>query len=158
MLLGRQMPGLVRGWRFVEGDLHDIASRVIEFDQDARLIRQDGTGHLGLARWVQSDAFANGGYWAFVRELHDLTTDLPLKGEPDGRVIHWMRASDNRRIKNWAEWYRALDRADARRKHAEEHEMDDVHGDLGERFVNALKKDVSARPRAFIPDRERAVA
>lgn len=152
------MPGLVRGWRFVEDDLYDIASRVIELDQDARLIREDGSGVLGLARWVQSDLFASGGYWAFVRELHDLTTDEPMTGEPDARVISWMRASDNRRIKNWSEWYRALDRADARRKHAEEHAMDDVHGDMGERFMNALKKDVSARPWAFIPDRERAVA
>ena len=152
------MPGLVRGWRFVEDDLYDIASRVIEYDQDARLIREDGTGHLGLARWVQSDLYASGGYWAFVREIHDLSTDLVLTGEPDARVIQWMRASDNRRIRNWAEWHRAVDYSTRRQELAQEREMDDVHGDMGERFVNALKKDVSARPRAFIPDREKAVA
>jgi hypothetical protein len=152
------MPGLVRGWRFVEDDLYDIASRVIELDEDARLIRQDGSGVLGLARWVQSDLFASGGYWFFVRELHDLTTDEPMTGEPDARVIHWMRASDNRRIRNRAEWHRASERAEQRRRDAEDHEMDDEHGDMAERFMNVMKKDVSARPRAFIPDREKAVA
>jgi hypothetical protein len=158
LLLGRQMPGPVRGWRFVEDDLYDIASRVTEYDQDARLIRQDGSGVLGLARWVQTDLSATGGYWFFVREIHDLTTDLPLDGEPDARVISWMRASDNRRIRNWAEWNRASDRAEQRRRDAEDHEMDDEHGDMAERFMNAMKKDVSARPRTFIPDREKAVA
>jgi hypothetical protein len=158
LLLGRQMPGLVRGWRFVEDDLYDIASRVIEYDQDARLIRNDESGVLGLARWVQSELFATGGYWFFVREIHDLSTDEPLTGEPDARVIQWMHASDNRRIHNWAEWNRASDRAEQRRKDAEDHEMDDEHGDIAERFMNVMKKDVSARPRAFIPDREKAVA
>lgn len=151
MLLGRAMtPSTVTGWRFVEDDLHGIASRVTEYDADARLIREDGTGHLGIARWQSTNVLIAGGYWAFVRTMHDLDTDLPLKGEPDARVLRWMRSSDSRGrdLRKWAE--RSKHAHWMREKRAED-EMRDENRDHAERFVNALKKDVSARPRAVIP-------
>jgi len=151
MLLGRPLtPSTTAGWRAVEDDLHGIAGRVVEYDADARLVREDGTGHLGLMRWQNDSRLIAGGYWAFVRTLHDLDTDLPLKGEPDGRVIRWMRSSDSRGrdLRKWAEqskhahWMREKRTEDAMRDENREH---------AERFVSALRKDVTARPRAVIP-------
>ena len=143
-------PSTVTGWRFVESDLHDIASRVTEYDPDARLVRNDESGQLGLARWLKSDLLCGGGYWALARELFDLDTDKPLRGEPDGRVCRFQRAADSWG-RNLREWHRKSEHS---RWMAEKHEFDemhDQHGDMAERFVNALKKDVSARPKAFIP-------
>lgn len=150
MLLGRPLtPSNITGWRPVEDDLHGIAGRVMEYDPDARLVREDETGHLGIMRWITSDVFIGGGYWAFVRTMHDLDTDVPLTF-PDARVIRWMRSSDSRgrSLRKWAEtskyahWMREKRAEDAMRDENREH---------AERFVNALKKDVSARPRAVIP-------
>lgn len=154
MLLGREMaPSTVTGWRFVEDDLYGIASRVMEYDDLARLIRQDETGQLGLARWVESNLLIGGGYWAFVREIHDLDTDAPLRGEPDARVMRWMRSSDSRgrSLRKWAEQSKV---SMWMREKREEDQMRAENMEYAERFVNALKKDVSARPRAFIPDRQ----
>lgn len=144
------MPGPVTGWRFVEADLHDIASRVQEYDADARLIREDGSGQLGLARWQRSGLFAGGGYWTVAKRMHDLDTDRPLTGEPDARVLRVQRSSDS-----WGrdlrDWRRRVQHADwMREKHVED-QIRDENMDHAERFVNALKKDVSARPKAFIP-------
>lgn len=150
MLLGQKMPGRLSGWRFVEGDLHDIVGRVVEYDRDARLVRDSTTGQLGLARWVCGRGFIQGGRWSLARRLHDPRTDRPLTGEPDGRVIQIMRAADS-----WGRdmraWYRDLEAAEAAAERREHAQMHDEHGDPAERFVHAMRKDVSARPRAFIP-------
>lgn len=156
MLLGRRMaPSTVSGWRFVERDLHDIAGRVMEYDRDARLIREDETGQLGLARWQRSNLMLGGGYWALAKKMHDLDTDLPLLGEPDARCLRVQRSSDSwgRNLRKWQE--RSQDsiwRAEKR----EYDEMHDTNSDYAERFVNSLKKDVSARPRAYFRDKEAA--
>lgn len=144
-------PSDVTGWRFVEEDIHDIASRVTELDPEARLIREDSTGHLGIARWHVSNRFAgSGGYWLFNRKIHDLTTDQPLS-KPDGRVLQFMRACDNRRIKGLREWHRRLQHAEWMREKRQFDAMHEENEQIAEGFVHALKKDVSARPRAFIP-------
>ena len=150
MLLGQKMPGEVTGWRFVEKDLHDIASRVTEYDSDARLVREDGTGHLGLARWMPSWGKIAGGYWFLARVIHDLDTDLPLRGEPDGRVMRFMRAADNRG-RDLTDWARRSQHAQWMREKREQDEIHDVNMDHAERFVKALEKDVSTRRKAFIP-------
>jgi len=150
LLLGQMMPGPVSGWRFVEKDLHDIAGRVREYDADARLVREDGSGQLGLARWQKSNLFNNGGYWTLARAMHDLDTDAPLTGEPDARCLRFQRSTDS--------WGRSLRKWQERSKHAmwmaekrAEDQMRAENLEHAERFVHALKKDVSARPRAFIP-------
>lgn len=150
MLLGARMPGPISGWRFVERDLHDIASRVRDYDADARLVREDRSGQLGLARWQQSNAFMGGGYWTVAKRMFDLDTDLPLDGEPDGRVLRIQRASDA-----WGrdlnDWNRRVTQAEWLRERRADLAMSEENGEHAERFVHALRKDVSARPRAFIP-------
>lgn len=143
-------PSTVAGWRFVERDLHRIASQVTEYDSDARLIRNDETGRLGLARWVPSNLLCNGGYWALVREIFDLDTDRPLTGEPDGRVMRFMRAADSRG-RNMAEWHRRSKVANWMREKRQFDEYHDQNMDTAERFMKALEKDVTTRPKQFIP-------
>lgn len=147
MLLGRKMPGPLAGWRFVESDLHDIAGRVSEYDRDARVVRNDDTGVLALARRHRGPL---GDRWLLAREIHDLDTDRPLTGEPDGRVLRFQRAADSRN-RDLADWRRRRARAEAIRERRAYNASLDENMDHAERFVNALKKDVSARPRAYIP-------
>lgn len=152
MLLGKPMaPSTVSGWRFVESDLHDIASRVTEYDQDARLVREDETGQLGLARWQHSNLLCAGGYWALARAIHDLDTDLPMMGEPDARVIRFQRATDSYG-RNLRKWYEKSQDAEWRREKRWEDDVYDSNGDHAERFVSALAKDVSAKPRTYVPE------
>jgi len=150
MLLGSRLPGPAAGWRFVEKDLHDIARQVVEYDAKARLVREDGSGHLGLARYVDGDRFFLRPQWVLARKIHDLDTDNPLEREPDARVIRFMRSSD-RRGRDMRRWREASKHADWMREKREFDEIDDLNGDHAERFMNAMKKDVSARPRAYIP-------
>lgn len=150
MLLGQPMPGTVRGWRFVERDLHDIAGRVTEYDRDARLVRNDETGQLALARRHRSEVMGGRERWLLARPLHDLDTDAPLTGEPDGRVLRCQRATDawNRDMR---EWRRRMQDSAWRREAREEQALYEENLSYAERFVHELRHDVSARPRAYVP-------
>lgn len=155
MLLGPPMPAPFTAWRFVEGDLHDIAKRVREHDKDARLVRQTGTGRLGLARWVASTPFTIGGRWALAAEVRDPQTGEPLTGEPDPRVVTCQLAFDgwhHTRSRQSAYEYRRRVQDKRWRDEANEHKaIEDGEGENAERFVHALRKDVSSKPRAFMP-------
>ena len=154
MLLGPTMPAPFTAWRFVEGDLHDTAKRVREYDQDARLVRR-ADGLLALAVWVKSTPYTIGGRWTLAAELRDPETGQPLTGEPDPRVLTCQRAFDG--------WHHARSRHSAyehrkrvqekrwRDEAAQHKQIEDEEGDKAERFVHALKKDVTTRPKAFIP-------
>ena len=150
MLLGQRLPGAHSGWRVVEGDLHDIAGRVREYDPDARLVREDGTGQLGLAVWQRKHAYIPGGAFAFAKRMFDPDTDLPLT-HADGRVLRVQRGSDSRRFADLRVWHRMVAKAEAEREAREAAEIHESYGDHAERFVHALSKDVPAKPRAFIP-------
>lgn len=151
MLLGPKVTGpVLTDWRFVEKDLHDIASRVREYDRDARLVREDETGHLGLVRWHPRPFLIAGGHWTTPRAMFDLDTDKPLMGEPDGRVLRFQRASDSWG-RNLRDWYRRTQHAEWMQEKREQDEQYELNLDHAEHFVHALKKDVSARPRAFVP-------
>lgn len=150
MLLGPPMPGSVPGWRFVESDLHDIAGRVTEYDRDARLVRNDDTGQLALARRHRSEVDGGRWRWLLARSLHDLDTDRPLIGEPDGRVLRCQRATDSWG-RDLADWRRRVARAERARERREYEAMHDENMLYAERFVHELRHDVSARPRAYIP-------
>lgn len=154
MLLGPPMPAPYSVWRFVEGDLYDIARRVKEYDEDAAVVRHMRTGQLGLARWVRTSELIRGGCWMLAADLSDLETGLPLRGEPDGRVLRCQRAQDG--------WYLHRTRHASRRHRrriqdemwraewAQHKRIEDEEGDRAERFVSALRKDVEWKPRAFI--------
>lgn len=150
MKLGDRMTGAYTDWRVVEDDLYDIASRVQEYDSEARLIRQDGTGRLGLARFIDAHYLTGKRGLAFAREIVDLQNDTHMTGCPDGRVLDFMRATDSRRIRRMNEWYeRSLDAH--WRKEARE-QQDDYEADYepAERFVHKMRKDLSANPFAAI--------
>lgn len=134
----------------MEGDLYRIAALVREYDGDARLVREDGSGVLGLCRWVEPSRVLRGGFTA-PRPIHDLDTDRPLCGEPDARVLRFQRSTDSwgRDLRKWHERSEA---AAAARKESERRGEYDRHLDNAERFMNVMKRDVSARPRAFIGD------
>lgn len=149
MLLGPYIPGPVGGWRFVERDLYDITSRVIEYDQDARLVREDGTGNLGLARWIPSDWFIKGGYWQLARTVHDLDTDTPLAGVPDGRVMRFMRAADSRG-RDLRKWKNQSTIAHWMREKRQYDQMHEENLEMAEIFMHKLGKDVGTGKRAFI--------
>ena len=150
MLLGPSMPAPYSDWRFVEADLYDTVSRVREYDDDARIVRQDGTGHLALARWHRESTLIRGGRWLFARELHDLVTDLPLTGEPDGRVVAFMRATDSRRISDIHRWIRRVRTSELRAQARQDAEVIEGEGDHAERMVHAMRRDVGMKRSAYI--------
>lgn len=148
-------PSTVSGWRFVESDLYRIASQVTEYDEDARLVRRDSDGQLALARWHRSNAMGTPGYWLLARDIYDLDTDRPLCGEPDSRIMRFMRSCDNRG-RNLRVWHHRSQDAVWRAEKREYDAVYDQNGDYAEQFVHALSKDVSAKPRAFFADRSAA--
>lgn len=154
MLLGPPMPAPFAAWRFVEGDLHDTAKRVREYDDDARLVRH-ATGRLALAVWVKQTPYTIGGRWTMAAELRDPQTGAPLAGEPDARVLTCQRAFDgwhHARTRQSAYEYRRRVQDKRWRDEANEHkQIEDGEGENAERFVHALRKDVSSKPRAFVP-------
>lgn len=156
MLLGSRLPGAYPDWRIVEGDLYDISRRVREYDSNARLIRKDGAGTLGLAVWQPDHPVVKGGGFTFVREVVDLTTDTPLTGAPDERVIRFMRATDSRRLRNLNDWYRRSFDAHQRREIRAADASYVENYEHADRYVHALGKDMGSGRRAFIPERKAA--
>lgn len=156
MLIGHKLPEPYPAWRFVEGDLHDIARRVQEYADEARLVRNENTGQLGLAVWYRQHQI-EGGAFTLARELFDLETDKPLVGEPDARVLRCMRAYDSRRV-DMNDWFRRVAEAEKRREARNKKQSVDLHGDHAEQYVHRYGKDMGATNKAFFPDRERVVA
>jgi hypothetical protein len=156
MLLGPSMPAPYADWRFVEADLYDTVSRVREYDDEARLVRQDLTGHLAIARWHRTSELIRGGTWLFARQIHDLDTDEPLSGEPDGRVIHFMRATDSHRISDMDKWIRRVRRHELEAEARKDAEIIEGEGDHAERMVHAMRRDAGLKRRAFISREEAA--
>lgn len=150
MLLGDRLPDAYTDWRVVEGDLHDIAGRIREYDPNARLVRNDETGQLGIAVWHERHDLIQGGAFVLAREMYDLDTDLPLTGCPDGRCLRFQRAADSRR-RGVGNWRARREAARIAREQRESREIHDGYGDHAERFVHALSKDVTAKPKAFVP-------
>lgn len=158
MLLGRKLHGAYSGWRVVEGDLYGIAGRVREYDTDARLIREDETGHLGLGVIQRNHHEVPGGVLVLARHMYDPVTDEPLNTEPDARALRCQRSYDSRRFSDIRTWNTIAREASKRREFAKEHENDDSFGDNAERYVHAHGKDVVAKPRAFFKDRDPVAA
>lgn len=150
MLLGDRMTGAYTDWRVVEDDLYDISSRVKDYDSEARLIRQDGTGLLGIARYIDNHYETGKRGLAFAREAVDLSNDQPLTGCPDARIIRFMEGTDSRRIRRMKDWYmRTLDAHWRREARAEQAEYENQY-ENAERFVHAMREDLSAKPFAAV--------
>lgn len=144
MLLGSELL-TAPGWRFVEGDLYGVAGRVREYDRDARLVREDQTGRLGIARQVN-------GRVLLACECMDWDTQRPLTGEPDPRVLIDMRHRDSHQIKSLRVWNRRHRDAREKRERADFMAMSESNGEHAERMVHTIgRKDRGIRNFASIP-------
>lgn len=144
---------LYEDWRFVEEDMHDISSRVTEYDSEAKLARQEGTGHLGLARRINSPFDGHGGHvWLIARRLHDEETGEPLMGEPDKRVLDEQRRADAFRVDNLDRWRKTQERMwilEEEVRHAREVEK---QMESAEEFVWTFrKKDLGRKDAILVP-------
>jgi hypothetical protein len=139
-------------WRFVEEDMHNISGRVTEYDSEAKLARQEETGHLGLARRIDSPFDGGGHIWVIARRLHDQETGDPLTGEPDARVLNEQRSSDAFRVDNLDRWRKAQERMwvldqEVRRAREIEEQMENA-----EKFVwHARTKDLGHKNKIWVP-------
>lgn len=150
MLLGSRAP-IPGKWRFVDADLYGITDRVREYDADARLVRDDENGGLGLARRVDGPLKAYGYEWVLARRLEDPSTGNDLMGEPDGRVIQVMRYSDVRRLRSLSEWNRAEWDAHMDLLDAEQSQLKEKGRELAKDAVwHARRKDFGHQDFAFI--------
>lgn len=144
---------LYEDWRFVEEDMHDISSRVTEYDSEAKLARQEDTGHLGLARRINSPFDGHGGHvWLIARRLHDEETGEPLTGEPDKRVLDEQRRADAFRVDNLDRWRKTQERMwilEEEVRHAREVEK---QMESAEEFVWTFrKKDLGRKDAILVP-------
>lgn len=144
---------LYEDWRFVEEDMHSISERVTEYDSEAKLARQDETGHLGLARRINSPFDGHGGYvWLIARRLHDEETGEPLTGEPDKRVLDEQRRADAFRVDNLDRWRKTQERMwvlEQEVRHAKQVESQMANA---EEFVwNFRKKDLGRKDSILVP-------
>lgn len=139
-------------WRFVEEDMHNIGERVTEYDSEAKLARQEETGHLGLARRINAPFDGGGHIWVIARRLHDEETGEPLTGEPDKRVLDEQRRADAFRIDNLDRWRKTQERMwilDQEVRHAREIEKQMEHA---EEFVWTFrKKDLGRKDSILVP-------
>lgn len=154
MRLGEQIgSALYEDWRFVEEDLHNIATRVTEYDSEARLARQEETGHLGLARRIDSPFDGGGHIWVIARRLRDQETGEPLTGEPDARVLDEQQSSDAFRVDDLDRWRKTQERMwvldqEVRRAREIENEMENA-----EKFVWTLRnKDMGQKTKIWVPE------
>jgi hypothetical protein len=106
MRLGPELP-LDPGWEVVEDDLYHISERVREYDADACLVRESGSGRLGIGRFNRLTDLIPGGYIMLAAVCMDPETKAPLTKAPDGRVLQFMRIADGHsRIHDVNGWVR----------------------------------------------------
>jgi hypothetical protein len=143
---------LYEDWRFVEEDMHNICERVTEYDSEAKLARQEESGHLGLARRINAPFDGGGHIWVIARRLHDEETGEPLTGEPDKRVLDEQRRADAFRVDNLDRWRKAQERMwiiDQEVRRAREIEKQMEHA---EEFVWTFrKKDLGRKDSILVP-------
>lgn len=128
-------------WRFVDDDLYDINQRVRNYDKDARLVCEDGSRRLGLARWVKAGDFSAGGAWLLACYLTDPVTGEQLVGEPDARVLTDMRNRDFTLVANQKAW-RKQEKGKWLGGQSKRHRTEDRDqlGQDAERFVHEWRK------------------
>lgn len=144
---------LYEDWRFVEEDMHNISERVTEYDGEAKLARQEETGHLGLARRINSPFDGHGGYvWLIARRLHDEDTGEPLTGEPDKRVLDEQRRADAFRIDNLDRWRKTQERMWVLEEEVRRAKEVAAQMANAEEFVwNFRKKDLGRKDSILVP-------
>lgn len=151
MLLGATL-SLDSGWRVVEGDLHDISRRVQEYDPDARLVRDDQSGALGLARVMRGNVLMPEEFLTFVAYSLDPATGQRLYGEPDARVTRHQRLADGHTIANTTVWARRRRDALAGQRDAQKAERSEWSREQAKEFVWRRNRiDLGRRPTVAVP-------
>jgi len=151
MLTGPELT-LDPDWFVVEGDLHDITHRVREYDQSALLVRESGTGQLGIAHFNKHTELVPGGTHMLAARCLDPATREPLTGEPDGRVLSYQRIADGHRISNLTVWARRRRDAMARERLAErEARREWSRAQAGEYVWRHNRVDLGRKPFATFP-------
>lgn len=147
MRLGPELP-YDPGWEVVEDDLYSISDRVRQYDKDAQLVRESGSGRLGIARF--SDPMR-----AHVLAVvcMDPQTRAPLASCPDGRVIQFMRIADGHaRIHDLNGWVRKRRDAVAAQREAQKAGMREwSRGMAHEAVWRRNRVDLGRKPFAVIP-------
>lgn len=152
MLLGPQMPTDTQpAWRFVESDLLGVARRVREYDPDARLVRQDVSGQLGLARFVRPCPAADSGSWKLARLLYDLRDDSPLDGEPDQRVLECQLAFDAwRRARMLRDHQRMMERWQESEDERRRREGEESLGEIPDEMAYLMRREAGVKNTIFV--------
>ena len=139
-------------WRFVEEDLYDISRRVTEYDSEARLARQNDTGHLGLARRIANPLDGGGHIWVIARRLQDKDTGEPLAAEPDARVLDEQQSSDAFRCQDLPRWRKAQQRMWVLEEEAKRLRVVEENMANAEEFVWTFrKKDLGRNDSILVP-------
>lgn len=146
MIVGAPLPGAWESYRFIDADQHDITRRVRELDEDARLAVNTENDELAIVRRVPELEQLTGSPWT-------VACYLPLKGEPDGRVLRIMRERDNRRLPNIRDYARRQKGAYANSIRAQRKEsMDSIHMPFAEYEVwRHSREDMGLRPTISVP-------
>lgn len=146
MVIGDPLPGAWCDYRFIDADQHDIVRRVRELDPDARLAVNTLNDELAIVRRVPELEQLTGSPWT-------VACYLPLKGEPDGRVLRIMRERDNRRVRSIREYARQSREGYARSIREQRREsMDTMHMPFAEYEVwRHSRKDMGLKPTISVP-------
>lgn len=128
-------------WHFVEADLHDICSRVQEYDDQARLVVNRYSRNLGIARHVP--AFHKIAGYEYL-----LAVDLEFTGEPDGRVLRRMRELDSHNYSGgMKQYYRDLINAGKKFEYDQAMDMKESIGDMPEEWAFHHFRDMGRKDR-----------
>ena len=143
-------------WRFVEDDLYGIAERVKEYDGEARLVRQDESGHLGLARLMPGDFMPGcAGTWLVARRLSDPETGEPLTGEPDQRVLTEQRSSDFFRVQDPVRWRKRMHGAWMLELQRRRERFAKANEEYADRMVHRMSRDSGGwQSHIYVPSRK----
>jgi hypothetical protein len=135
------------GWQPVEDDLYHVAERVQEYDKDALLVREVGTGRLGIAHFNKFD-----GCHTLAAVCKDPSTREWLRGCPDGRVLRFMRIADGHsRIHNIDTWVRMRRDGIEAERQAWKDQYADMHREYAKEAVwRRNRVDLGGRPSTFI--------
>lgn len=135
----------------MEGDLYDISTRVREYDPSARLVRDDQSGALGLARIIRYPGMPTEGI-VFSTYSLDPATGRRLYGEPDGRILKHQQIADGHRIQNHTAWVRRRrDLMRAEREKEKEHRREWSREQAKELVWRRQNVDLGRRTSFAIP-------
>lgn len=147
MRLGPELP-YDPGWEAVEDDLYSISDRVRQFDSEALLVRESGSGRLGIARFSPP---MRAHTLAVI--CMDPETKAPLINCPDGRVLRFMRIADGHaRIHDINGWVRKRRDAVAAKREADlQARREWSRGMAHEAVWRRNRVDLGRKPFAVIP-------